>query len=675
MRVLKIFAFAVGGLVAALLLVVLAVLLLVNPNDYKDRIIREVKATTGRDLALPGAIKLSVFPWVALQLGPASLGNPPGFQGEGFVSVQHVALRVRLLPLLHRNLEIGRIEVDQLDLNLLKNAAGRGNWEGFGKQDGAAAPAPQAGLPAGSIFQSLAGILITHSRIRYNTMTLADLNLEIGNVAQRASVPVNLKFRLDRGPDASDMSVAAVLRLTLDMPASRYGLQDLDLTGELRSKSGAAALPFAFAAPSLTLDLAAQTLQAPHVTAQFAAARLSGSLHAEKIIDDPVFLGELQLEPVALRDLMTQLAIPLPSTRDPQAYSRFSAKTQFRYADQTVRLPALEAQLDDSRLQGSVAVSDLTTRATDFDLALDHIDIDRYRSPVEAQPAPPSGAKPAPLPASPLKALEVRGTFAIGSAKFSGLTLSGVNLNLRAHAGLLQLAPLKARLYGGQSSADVSYDVRGAMPQLQLSAQLSGVDISPLLKDAVNTQRLSGHGNANLNVTGRGLDSDALMKSLGGHFDLNLADGAIEGADLGYQIGLAQALLKRQSPGAGENTHHTKFDAFKLSANLSKGVATTDDLIIGTPYLRVTGKGTADLVSKALDLKLVTTVLKGPANPSGTDLSELTLAAIPVSVTGTMSEPKVRPDLQGLVKSQLKQKASDLIKNKLNDKLKGLFGR
>jgi hypothetical protein len=41
-----------------------------------------------------------------------------------------------------------------------------------------------------------------------------------------------------------------------------------------------------------------------------------------------------------------------------------------------------------------------------------------------------------------------------------------------------------------------------------------------------------------------------------------------------------------------------------------------------------------------------------------------------VTVTGTADAPKVRPDLQGLVKSQLQQKAKDLIK----DKLKGLFG-
>ena len=46
------------------------------------------------ELNLSGQIKLSVFPWIALELGPATLGNPPGFSTEPFAAVHHVALRV-----------------------------------------------------------------------------------------------------------------------------------------------------------------------------------------------------------------------------------------------------------------------------------------------------------------------------------------------------------------------------------------------------------------------------------------------------------------------------------------------------------------------------------------------------------------------------------------------------
>src|ERR1700744_4414372 len=141
MRAVKLVGIVLGGLVALIIVVLIGVRLFVDPNDYKDRIARAVKSSTGRELTLSGQMKLSVFPWIALELGPASLGNPPGFSDQPFAAVQHVALRVKLLPLLRKELEIGRIEVDGLDLRLLKNAAGRGNWQDFGNQNATTEPA------------------------------------------------------------------------------------------------------------------------------------------------------------------------------------------------------------------------------------------------------------------------------------------------------------------------------------------------------------------------------------------------------------------------------------------------------------------------------------------------------------------------------------------------------
>jgi len=49
----------------------------------------------------------------------------------------------------------------------------------------------------------------------------------------------------------------------------------------------------------------------------------------------------------------------------------------------------------------------------------------------------------------------------------------------------------------------------------------------------------------------------------------------------------------------------------------------------------------------------------------------LTLADIPVEISGTLSDPKVRPDPQAVLKSKLKQKLQDTLK----DKLRGILGR
>src|SRR5580698_11467532 len=129
MTKLRFLGFLAVGIVALFGVALVVVWLTVDPNNFKPRIASIVKQSTGRELKLSGDIKLSVFPWVALELGPASLGNPPGFGDEPFLSFSHASVRVRLLPLLRQRLEIARVEVEGLDLRLRKNAAGRGNWQ------------------------------------------------------------------------------------------------------------------------------------------------------------------------------------------------------------------------------------------------------------------------------------------------------------------------------------------------------------------------------------------------------------------------------------------------------------------------------------------------------------------------------------------------------------------
>ena len=94
----------IGGLVALVALGLVAIWLFFDPNDYKDRITAAVRESTGRTLSLPGKLKLSVFPWVAVETGEASLGNPEGFGDEPFLTLKRASLSVKLMPLL-RNVE------------------------------------------------------------------------------------------------------------------------------------------------------------------------------------------------------------------------------------------------------------------------------------------------------------------------------------------------------------------------------------------------------------------------------------------------------------------------------------------------------------------------------------------------------------------------------------------
>ena len=162
--------------------------------------------------------------------------------------------------------------------------------------------------------------------------------------------------------------------------------------------------------------------------------------------------------------------------------------------------------------------------------------------------------------------------------------------------------------------------------------------------------------------------------------DFSVADGAFEGADLWYEIQRARAVLKQQAaPERPAGPARTTFDTLKGSGVMTNGVLATNDLEASMQYLRVTGKGSADVPKSGLDYQLQAVVLKIP--PAGADASQMqdmVDAQIPVRVTGTFDDPKVRPDIEGYVKGRAKEelkKQEQKLKDKLGDKLKDLFGR
>ena len=662
MRIARILTLIVAVGVALVAAALLAVWLLVNPNDFKPRIAAAVKASTGRELVLSGDLKLSVFPWIALELGPGSLGNPPGFAAEPFLSFNHAAVRVRVWPLLAKRLDIGRVELDGLDVRLLKNAAGRGNWQGLGRTTVAPAAAAAPGHPsAGESLAGIASITVTQARLTYQDLTVENIQLETGAIASGSVVPVTLHLEAKRG-NGDSASLEVRLDLSANSTDERLSLQALDVDGAVTLAGDPRAIKGRFAAPAVDVDLAKQTLSVPKFALTAAGADVGGTLDGTAILDAPAFAGNVTLSPLLLREFVPRFGITLPAMRDPKALSTVSATAYVDYGAKALRVDHLSMALDDTHLTGNTAVN-LATHAVTFALGVDRIDVDRYLPPPQAAPARAAAPGPAPAPAAlPVEPapLNVEGTLSLSEVHAAPLDLSDVKVTLSAQDGVLHLHPLTAQIDGGQYAGDITLRYGGATPTLSLDEHLSGIDVGKLMAAQSKKLKLSGHGNLNLKATGEGVGADALLQSLNGHFDANVAGGALEGLDLGFELGQAEALL-RHSAAPAQNTHRTAFDALKVSAEIVHGVATTRDLLISSAVLKVMGQGTANLASQALDLALVadTTIVGG------------TPLQIPATVTGTWADPTVRPDLAALAKGQLAEKAKDVLKSKLKD----LFGK
>ena len=87
------------ALILILLIAIVGVAVVFDPNDYKDDIITLVEEKTGRKLSIPGDISLSLFPWIGIDLGKIEISNAKGFGKQPFAKMEHLQVRAKLWPL------------------------------------------------------------------------------------------------------------------------------------------------------------------------------------------------------------------------------------------------------------------------------------------------------------------------------------------------------------------------------------------------------------------------------------------------------------------------------------------------------------------------------------------------------------------------------------------------
>ena len=485
MRILKLIAWILGGLIALIMVAAVLIVMFVDPNDYRDDIERAVENQTGRDLELAGDLELTLFPWISLHTGAASLGAAKGFGTAPFVSVKEAQVSVRFWPLLRGQVEAGKIRLVSARIRLVTDTQGKNNYDDLGRRP--AEPEAQTGpmtLPTLSGVEIVDATIVQENRQTGTRRVLSQFNLDTGRIAAGDPFDLATDFNYQHSPE---LNVASKLKATItaDPNGQRYSLQNADIALALKGPTYPAdgmpvtitadniqsdlnkrvhtledfaletrykakdaktdGLPIAIKADSLVADLQAQTLKLSDLSMRVAEAQLNGNLQGQEIIDAPHLTGTLQLPETSLKSLLTQAGIVLPPTRDPKAYERLSFEGAVDITRTSASIDKAVLKLDDTTARGSVGIADFAAKALRFDLAVDRIDADRYRAPEppksEAKGTDAKSAEsstPAPIPLELLRTLNLRGALKVGEAKFASMKFTDLQLGVNARNGELQ---------------------------------------------------------------------------------------------------------------------------------------------------------------------------------------------------------------------------------------------
>ena len=106
-------------IVVLVVIAALAVPPLVNINRYHDRIQSELQQRLGRPVSL-GQMHLSLLP-LAIRVDNAVIGEDPAFHtARPFAQAQELDVEVKLLPLLHRDVQVQSLQLRKPQIDLVR---------------------------------------------------------------------------------------------------------------------------------------------------------------------------------------------------------------------------------------------------------------------------------------------------------------------------------------------------------------------------------------------------------------------------------------------------------------------------------------------------------------------------------------------------------------------------
>jgi AsmA protein len=641
---------ALGVIVVLLVLAVLIVPALIPVETYKEQILAQVKQATGREARIDGDFKLSILPSVEFVAGKVSFANAPGAKTPQMVTLDRMTVRVALFPLIGGNIEIAAFVLEKPVINLEIDKSGKPNWQfgaaGAAGTTGAAKKAEQSsGSGAG---MALGGVKLGDVRLVDGIVTYTDAR---GGEPQRID-GINLTLSLP----------------SLDSPMTADG--SLVWNREKIALTLGLSNPNAFLAGRKT-DIETRIDSTPVKFSFKGSAAQTGKIKAG---------GDLDLDVPSIRKLAAWVGAKLDAPGSGYGPLKIAGKVEvdgdrFAFRDAKLSVDAIngtgEVAFDGGGRKPSVVGR----------LKLDKLDLNPYLPP-ESKTAPQPAAKSGgaagkteaagwsddPIDLAALNGVDAKFELSVGGILLRKIKIGAANLNVTVKDGVLVTDLTRMALYGGTGKARLTANGAGKVARIAMSFDLANFQANPFMVDAMDFDRIEGAANANLKVTTRGRTQRELVSALNGAGGVKFLNGAIRGINLAAMVrNVATAFL---DSGASK-TQKTDFAELGGTYRIVKGIVTNTDLLLKSPLLRLTGKGTVDLpkrrVKYRLEPKLVAST-KGQGGAAGARG-----ITVPIMVKGPWDNISYAPDLTGMIGDIAKDPAKAV--GSLKNLIPGLGGK
>ena len=609
----------VGVSTAALAVIAVAVAYSIDVSRFRGEIVAGLEKATGRDVRIGGEIALSPSLRPELVLEDLAIANTDWGSRPWMLTLKRVEAKVALIPLITGALHVTRLVLIEPDLLLEISAEGMPNWDfdppgRLGAPDAAGRDGDEYGgerraddelhAPRFPFFER---IEIHRARLAYGRGPGDDeMRLELEEAtasAEAVAAPflVDVDGTWNRAPFSAKGSLESLERLALGTPVA------LDLQVEF--PGFATALNGVIAEPVNVAGLDVQIVAGGEDLSTLAA--LSGAdLPEIGLVDLNATLrgspSELQVDDIRLTLGRSDVAGNLRVSRGGARPAFTGSLTSKRiHLAEILSPPPIDGDGPESAGAGTAG-----ERA--------------------AQEERPRFFSDEPLPFEGLKTADLDLVIGIDELATPSLPVTAVELRIMLDDGALAVEPASASVAGSRIEGALRLDARGPTSSLSVSAAAASFDLGEALVQSGLSDVFRGTAVLRADLEASGASVAALMAGLDGDVKMLVHEGRLKTRAFDVIAGGATALLGTLFSGRREWTVVNCAASF---VEIRNGVASSQVMLIDTPYSTVIAEGNLDLATETLDLSVEPRAKAATLN-----------IAVPVRVKGTLSEPTFQPD-------------------------------
>lgn len=590
-----------------ILLVVLAVgmtalVLLVNPNDFRSYMAKEVQQRTGYDLQLDGSLRWHVWPRLSILSGRMSLTAPGAAQPV--VSAENMRLDVALWPLLSHQLDVKQVMLKGAVIRLTPDSDAQKPENSPIAPSGSREPSKDVAWKLNIKKVQIKDSLLIWQQDKDDQINMRDINLSIDQDSERQAY-IEFSSRINR--NQRDLSFKLAANVDLSSYPQRYSA----------------------IVSSFDYHLAGVGLPTDGIAGQGSAT------------------VSYQLQPQLLDISNLQI-----TANQSQLQGRVQGSVQAD-GESTYKVDLTSAALNLDNLLGWQPPSDSDAGSANTSKQ------SGPRSPVTSNSQ--TIAQPGEM--AFLRDFNADVKIQANQIVYHGLTIADFSLQAQNQQGTATLQDLSGKLGHGTFKTQGTISVVDNQPaQMTLTPQIENIAMGPVLHAFGQPETFVGDLTLTGKFNGSGVTLADVMQRWDGHAHISMANARLNGMNIQQLIQQAVVRSHSEVTAADSYTDYTKIQELKADTVLRQGNLRITQFFGRSEILTAGGSGLINLDKQRCDMSLNVRVLDGWKGKSNV-VKTLQKAVIPLRIYGPWQELSYSLDVDKVLRSELEQKAKDALNN------------